>query len=150
MINMQSRQQVSLRSRLAAPRAMSKQAGMTILEILIVLAIIALVMGVLVGPRVMRLFGQGQADVAKLKAEKYKEAYTIWSASNPGKKCPATLADLQQYMDAKDDKDPWGNPFKMMCGASAAAGSTGFEVMSPGQDGKEGTADDIKTWDDKK
>ena len=32
------------------------------------------------------------------------------------------------------------------CGQNAPAGVKGLAVMSPGEDGKEGTADDIKSW----
>ena len=39
------------------------QRGMTLLEIMIVLAILALVMGLVVGPRVMKMFGESKVDI---------------------------------------------------------------------------------------
>ena len=42
------------------------QRGMTLLEIMIVLAILALVMGLVVGPRVMKMFGESKVDIARL------------------------------------------------------------------------------------
>ena len=35
----------------------------------------------------------------------------------------------------------------MLCGPSLPPGAKGLAVMSAGEDGKEGTADDIKSWE---
>lgn len=122
--------------------------GMTLLEIMIVLAIIALVMGLVVGPRVMKLFGESKTDVARMTVKKFAfEAYPSWSAAHPDKGCPERLEDLNEYMNSKDTKDPWGNPYKMLCGQNLPAGAKGLAVMSAGEDGKEGTGDDVKSWD---
>ena len=124
------------------------QRGMTLLEIMIVLAILALVMGLVVGPRVMKMFGESKGDIAKATVKKYAfEAYPSWAASHPDKACPEKLEDLNEYMNNKDAKDPWGGQYKMLCGANLPAGAKGLAVMSPGEDGKEGTGDDIKSWD---
>ena len=124
------------------------QRGMTLLEIMIVLAILALVMGLVVGPRVMRMFGKSKVDIAQLTVKKYAfEAFGEWSQAHPDKACPDKLEDLTQYMDSKDVKDPWGNPYKMFCGQNLPAGAKGgLAVMSAGEDGKEGTEDDVKSW----
>ena len=124
------------------------QRGMTLLEIMIVLAILALVMGLVVGPRVMRMFGESKVDLAKMTAQKYAyEAYTQWSMANRDKQCPEKLEDLNEYTNRKDAKDPWGGTFKMLCGQNLPAGAKGLAVMSAGEDQKEGTADDIKSWE---
>ena len=124
------------------------QRGMTLLEIMIVLAILALVMGLVVGPRVMRMFGESKVDIAKATVKKYAfEAYPSWAAAHPDKSCPEKLEDLNEYMNNKDAKDPWGGQYKMLCGANLPAGAKGIAVQSPGEDGKEGTGDDIKSWD---
>ena len=124
------------------------QRGMTLLEIMIVLAILALVMGLVVGPRVMRMFGKSKVDIAQLTVKKYAyEAFGEWSQAHPDKQCPDKLEDLSQYMDSKDTKDPWGNPYKMFCGQNLPAGAKGgLAVMSSGEDGKDGTEDDVKSW----
>ena len=125
------------------------QRGMTLLEIMIVLAILALVMGLLVGPKVMALFGESKVKIARMTAQKYaNEAYPQWSTTHQDKACPDKLEDLNDYMNNKDIKDPWGNNFKMMCGQNLPAGAKGgLAVMSAGPDGKEGTEDDIKSWE---
>jgi general secretion pathway protein G len=129
-------------------RIANAQRGMTLLEIMIVLAILALVMGLVVGPRVMRMFGKSKVDIAQLTVKKYAfEAFGEWSQAHPDKACPDKLEDLTQYMDSKDVKDPWGNPYKMFCGQNLPAGAKGgLAVMSAGEDGKEGTEDDVKSW----
>ena len=137
----------TLRNRLARSYARAHR-GMTLLEIMIVLAILALVMALLVGPRVMKMFGEAKVDTTKLKVKKYAfEAYPSWSASHPDKACPEKLSDLNEYMNDNDSNDAWNKPLKMMCGASLPAGAKGLAVMSSGEDGKDGTADDIKSWD---
>jgi general secretion pathway protein G len=128
--------------------AARSQRGMTLLEIMIVLAILALVMGLVVGPRVMRMFSKSKEDIAGLTVKKYAyEAFGEWSQAHPDKACPDKLEDLSQYMDSKDVKDPWGAPYKMFCGQNLPAGAKGgLAVMSSGPDGKDGTEDDIKSW----
>ena len=122
--------------------------GMTLLEIMIVLAIIALVMGLVVGPRVMRMFASSKVEIARDTVRKYAyEAYPSWSAAHPDKACPERLEDLNEYMNNKDTKDPWGGQYRMMCGQNLPAGAKGLAVSSPGEDGKDGTSDDIKSWD---
>jgi len=51
-------------------RSRLRQLGMTLLEIMIVLAILALVMGLLVGPQVMKLFTEGKGDIARAGVKK--------------------------------------------------------------------------------
>src|SRR5262249_4445686 len=120
----------------------------TLLEIMIVLAILALVMGLVVGPAVMKRFGESKEKIAKATVQKYVyEAYPQWSSAHPDKACPEKLEDLNEYMNNKDAADPWGGKFKVLCGPNLPAGAKGLAVMSPGPDGKEGTEDDVKSWD---
>jgi hypothetical protein len=121
---------------------------MTLLEIMIVLAIIALVMGLLVGPKVMKLFGEAKVDTTKIKLKKYAfEAYPSWSASHPDKACPDKLSDLNEYMNNEDSNDSWGKPIRMLCGQNMPPGAKGIALVSVGEDGKEGTPDDLKSWE---
>lgn len=124
------------------------QRGMTLLEIMIVLAILALVMGLVVGPRVMKMFGESKVDIAQATVKKYAyEAYPSWAQSHPDKSCPDKLEDLNEYMNNKDIKDPWGGQYKMLCGQNLPAGAKGMAIMSAGEDQKEGTGDDVKSWE---
>ena len=138
-----------LTQRRATPATLHGQRGMTLLEILIVLAILGLVMGVLVGPRLYAMFSEGQEKIAKTEVQKLTtEAYIRWQMKNPGKGCPDSLNELADLLDKKEAKDPWSRDYVMLCGDNAPQGSKGFAVMSWGADGQEGTEDDIKSWED--
>ncbi len=129
-------------------RRLRSQLGMTLLEIMIVLAIIAVVMGFLVGPKVLGMFKDSQVDTTRMVVQKIaNEAYTHWTMKT-GKSCPDSLKDLEKYRNKKDTKDGWGNELIMLCGENAPEGATGgFAVLSVGPDGKQGTEDDIKSWE---
>lgn len=93
-------------------------------------------------------FAESKLDTASLTVKKYAyEAYPSWAIAHPDTSCPDRLEDLNEYMNTKDTKDPWGGNYRMMCGPNLPAGARGLAVMSPGEDGKEGTADDVKSWD---
>jgi len=128
--------------------ARAPECGMTLLEIMIVLAILALVMGLVVGPRVMKMFGESKIDIARATVKKYAfEAYPSWAAAHPDKSCPDRLEDLNEYMNNKDLNDPWHGQYKMLCGQQLPPGAKGIAVMSAGEDGKDGTTDDITSWE---
>lgn len=141
----------TLRNRLTrrlAGRLARAQRGMTLLEIMIVLAILAIVMGLLVGQRVLRMLADSKVKTTRIKLTQYaNEAFPQWSASHPDKACPDKITDLNEYMNSSDANDSWGRPIKMLCGANLPAGARGLAVMSMGEDGKEGTDDDLKSWD---
>jgi general secretion pathway protein G len=127
-------------------RRRNRQRGMTLLEIMIVLAILALIMGLVVGPAVMRMLGDSKVQIAKTAVHKIAyEAYPMWLSANPGQSCP-TIDSLGPYMNKKDQVDPWNEPYRLFCGASLPEGAHGVAVVSSGEDGKPNTADDIKSW----
>ncbi|MBA3818735.1 MAG: prepilin-type N-terminal cleavage/methylation domain-containing protein [Deltaproteobacteria bacterium] len=127
------------------------QRGMTLLEIMIVLAILALIMGLVVGPRVMKMFGESKGETTKIKVRKFAhEAYPSWAAAHQDKQCPDKLTDLNEYANDQSKEatnDAWGRPLKMTCGPTNAPGVKGLGVMSFGEDGQENTSDDIKSWE---
>lgn len=121
---------------------------MTLLEIMIVLAILATVMGLLIGPRVMELFVTSKGETTQIKLKKFAyEAYPSWAAANHTVGCPASLAELAPYMNGDDTSDSWGRPLELRCGANLPAGVKGIGVVSRGKDGELGTADDLSSWD---
>ena len=92
--------------------------------------------------------GNSKEKIAKVTVEKYaNEAFPQWSMQHPDKGCPDKIDDLNEYMNNRDTKDPWGNPYKLMCGQNLPPGARIIAVLSLGSDGREGTADDIKSWD---
>jgi general secretion pathway protein G len=135
-----------------ARRVRNGQRGMTLLEIMIVLAILALVMGLIVGPRVMAMFGESKVKLTDIKVKKFaNEAFPQWSMANPSKACPAGLSELTKYMNdqsAEAVNDAWGKPLKMYCGQGLPPGVQGFAVTSFGENGTDdnGGGDDLASW----
>ena len=122
--------------------------GMTLLEIMIVLAIIALVMGIIVGPRIIDGFKGTEVKTTKIKRKLFAyQAYPAWSAAHPDVDCPARLAELDEYTNKEGDKDAWGSPLTMSCGPSLPNGVHGLGVSSAGEDRKDGTSDDLHSWE---
>jgi Type II secretion system (T2SS), protein G len=96
---------------------------------------------------ISRQFESSKEDRAALTVRKYtSEAFPLWSQAHPDKDCPASLVELQEYMNTNDGKDPWGNPYGMVCGPTLPPGAQGIAITSNGPDGKENTSDDIKSW----
>jgi hypothetical protein len=72
-----------------------------------------------------------------------QEAYPQWQTEHKDTKCPAKLEDVAKYFGENPGipvtTDPWGNALVMKCDEKA-----GFSVLSVGEDGKEGTEDDVR------
>jgi prepilin-type N-terminal cleavage/methylation domain-containing protein len=123
----------------------TSQRGMTLLEIMIVLAILALVMGLVIGPKVLDNYRDSQRRVARLAVHKLAdEDYPMWSVAHASTPCPDGLAELSST--ERDLTDPWGTSYKMYCGPTAPAPTVAFGAASFGQDLREGTVDDIRSW----
>lgn len=111
--------------------------GMTLMEVMIVIAIILLLMGALTfGLRGM--FQEAQGDTAQLQMQRIAERIQIYQVKK--KKLPDNLNDVFRGEDPP--VDPWGKGY-----VYRKRGKTGFTLMSLGADGKEGgsgTNEDIK------
>jgi general secretion pathway protein G len=126
----------------AANRAKRQaQAGMTMLEIMIVLAIIGLVMSV-VGVGVYSSYKKAQKKIAQVAVNEIASK-TVQYMTDNNNECPKTIDDLvaQKYMPKKQ-KDPWNRDFILRC--PGQVNTDGIDVVSLGPDGQEGTADDIR------
>lgn len=121
--------------------------GMTLLEIMIVIAILGLIASVVV-VAVMNNFERAKANTAKLKIgeiHKSLDLYKIDAGDYPsqseGLRALTSPPNGPPYM--KDvPKDPWGQEFVYF--NPARNGGNGVEVISKGPDKQEGTEDDIK------
>jgi general secretion pathway protein G len=116
--------------------------GMTLIEIMVVVAIIGLVMGG-VGVVAFNQFKKAQVKEAQSEIRNLKHAIQMWAVDNTGESCPKTLQELysQKYLN-KAPKDPWGQEFQYACPGS---GEDGFDIVSKGPDKAAGTEDDIKS-----
>jgi hypothetical protein len=119
---------------------------------MIVLAIIALVMGFLIGPRVLRGLSKSETDAAKAEAKQLAyQAYTEYK-TNTKKGCPK-VDELIEYTDKSKNEDPWGNPYIGLCkDKMAGKGKHDYGVYSwgPNETDDAGGGDDIVSWDDDK
>ena len=131
--------------------AFKSEEGMTMIEIMIVVTIIALIAG-LAASQYM-----GQLDKAKVKAaqkdiQTFSMALDTYKLSNDS--YPTTDEGLQKLLDEKlikkkKDvlKDPWKNDYQYR---SPGDNDNEFEIWSWGADGKEGGEgidEDIKSWE---
>ena len=88
-----------------------------------------------------------KAKIAQLEASQLAlEAFPQWALAHVSKACPDSLRDLGEYVNKPIQSDPWGTPYKMLCGAAAPKEAKGFAVVSFGPDKTEGTADDVTSW----
>jgi len=138
-----SLQQRLLTRQLNAASALSRQRGMTLIEIMVVVAIISLVMGG-VGLMAFNSFKQAQVDTAKKDVVQIQQAVEMYKLGKRSK-CPKTLQDLKTAgVAAKISKDPWGNDYEMKCPGE----KTEVDIVSAGPDGELGTEDDINNYTD--
>jgi general secretion pathway protein G len=142
----------SLRQASVKERAAARQAGVTLIEIMIVLAIIGLIMGVLVGPAVVGSLEKARIDTAYTMTQTISGAYSKWTAST-GEACPSSIDDLKEDMGKSKSstvKDPWSQDYIIKCGDGLPEGcDTTICVYSKGPDKQDGTKDDIKGWMDR-
>lgn len=112
--------------------------GVTLVEVLIVVAIMSLIAaGVTVA--VIPKFRQAQVDTATNNAREVRTAAARWRATRGGDQCP-TISQLVQDKEidtASKTDDPWGSAYKINCTDDE------ITVSSPGPDKKDGTTDDI-------
>lgn len=129
------------RKRVVERAGRTVEAGMTMLEIMIVLAIIGLVMSV-VGVGVFQQFKKAQKKIAQVAVNEIA-AKSVQYMTDNNNDCPKSIDDLvaQKYMPKKQ-KDPWNHDFILRC--PGTVNTDGIDVVSLGPDGQEGTADDIK------
>jgi general secretion pathway protein G len=124
----------------------NRAAGVTLLEMMIVLAIIALIVG-LGAPRLMETFGRAKSQAAEVEMATLKGAiqlYYIDTGQYPT--ASQTIAALitappgivgwrGPYLDDDTDLlDPWGRPYIY----AAPGNNTTFQITTLGRDGQPG------------
>lgn len=117
--------------------------GMTLIEIMVVVAIITLILGG-VGAVAFNRFQDAQLDTARNQTVQIQQLVEQYRIQKKGK-CPKNLGDLKAAGIAnKVGKDPWGHDYEIKCPGEKAA----VDVTSPGPDGEVGNDDDIHNYDE--
>lgn len=128
--------------------ALATQRGLTLLEIMIVIAILGLLIAIVV-PRVMGALSSSKVDLTHAAVVKIAtEDYPRWAVANGDKGCPDSLLEVAKFVEKTQDDitDPWGRPYEFYCGSNLPAGAAHFAVYSLGEN-KEDPSDDIKSWE---
>lgn len=135
---------------------MSRCAGFTLLELLVVMVIIGLLAG-FVGPRYFSQIGKSEVKVAKAQIDALEKALDQYRLDIG--RYPTTEQGLRALVDRPGNEakwegpylkkmvpvDPWGNPY-----AYRSPGEHGeFDLLTLGKDGQpggEGENEDITNW----
>jgi general secretion pathway protein G len=140
----------------------SKQAGFTLIELMVVIIILGVLAGLII-PRVMGRPDEARQAKAKIQIESIESALKLYKLDNGG--YPTTEQGLHALVEAptagnlpknwrqggylekgKVPKDPWGNEFIYV-----SPGSHGdFDLSCLGKDGEaggEGVDKDINNWE---
>ena len=125
----------------------SSDRGFTLIELLIVMIIIGL-LSALVGPKMFSKVGKSRIQAVKAQISLFETALDTYRLDNYNypQNLEALVRDpgLEGTWDGpylkKIPKDPWGNRY-----IYKYEGGNNFVIFSAGQDGMEGTEDDIPT-----
>jgi general secretion pathway protein G len=143
-----------LSSRAIERKARHGEQGFTLVEMLVVIAIIGLIMG-LIGPRVLNYLSESKVKAAKIQMQSFSSSLDLFNldagrypSSSEGlaalvRRPPGVAAWNGPYLKGGNvPNDPWNNAY-----IYRAPGEHGpFDIVSLGSDGQEGgsgTAADI-------
>ncbi len=114
--------------------------GMTLVEVLIVLTIMASIMGV-VGVSVVSALDRANIKEAQIEIKNLESLVNSYMLSASPRALPDSLKDLTSGavpLTRKIPNDPWGNEY-----VYNKVSNVEFTIVSVGADGNEGTEDDV-------
>lgn len=119
-----------------------RQSGMNLVEIMIVITIMALVMGT-VAVAVFPALRRAKCKTAFGETQTIEQQVGMYRSDKNA--CPTSLTDLfsDKYIK-KEPIDPWGKTYNFKCPGEKNPDTA--DIWSSGNDGQEGTPDDVKAW----
>ncbi|MDD5265662.1 MAG: type II secretion system major pseudopilin GspG [Methylococcales bacterium] len=110
-----------------------KQAGFTLLELLVVLGIIAMLAGI-VGPQVMKHMGESKTKAAKVQIEDLSATLDMYKLDVGS--YPTTEQGLQALIEAPDNAKHWNGPYLSKAKIPLDPWQNEYHYVSPGEHGK--------------
>ena len=110
-----------------------KQAGFTLLELLVVLGIIAMLAGI-VGPQVMKHMGESKTKAAKVQIEDLSATLDMYKLD--AGTYPTTEQGLQALIEAPDTAKHWNGPYLSKAKIPLDPWQNEYHYVSPGEHGK--------------
>lgn len=114
------------------PKRRKKTAGISLLEIMVVLAIIALVVG-LAAPRVMQSFGRAKSQAAEIEMNGIKGALQLYYIDVG--RYPSEAEGLRALLDNPSNTNGWQGPYLENLEEIEDPWGRLYLYRSPGQDG---------------
>lgn len=143
---------------MVAQQATRRRRGFTLIEVLLVLAILGVIMTMVV-PKILGRQQHANADATRVSMGGLTQALKLYSLDHAGGFPPGNAGwDLLLKPPANRDPrwrgpyledaplDAWGSKFRYQFPGQKNPES--FDISSPGADRAFGTADDIGNWDD--
>ncbi len=124
----------------------NKRHGFTLVEIMIVLAILVLLIA-MVGPKLLKQQDKADVQLTQQQIENVDKALEFYKVEK--RKFPSTDEGLKQvvsYLDPpKIPTDPWGNEIRYAFPPKYGQPDKPI-IWSIGPDGKDNTSDDVTNW----
>jgi general secretion pathway protein G len=119
-------------------RRLRGQRGVTLFEVLIVVAILSMIAGGVAFFALPR-FREAQQKTAVSSAQIIRKAAELWQANNNETSCPTVSQLVQEKLldSGQNTSDPWGQAYTLTCTDEDVT------VSSNGADKKKGTKDDV-------
>jgi general secretion pathway protein G len=131
-------------------RRTGSRRGLTLVEIIIVIAILSTLMALVAGT-MLGAQDEANVDLTKLQMQKVKSSLEMYAAKHSGK-YPTTsegLAAAKKWLpNGEVPTDTWGNEFQYY--SPGTHSEQAYELISLGKDGQEGgeeTDADINSWE---